>query len=105
MPGGKRGHKIRAYQRRIDALLEEERESQQPIPPPISEEHAALRQRIEKASQFLLEAEKSDDCDPLTGIIDNPDVRRTAVRLLEMMREERELLSMHGIDWVPYQPG
>jgi hypothetical protein len=105
MPGGKRGHALRRTQRRIDALLEEEREYRQPIPPPISEEHAVLRSRIEEASQVLLEAEKSEDCDPVTGIIDNPAVRRTAVHLLNMMREEQELLGRHGVDWGPYQPG
>jgi hypothetical protein len=46
MPAGRRGHKIREYKRRIDAVLEDERGRKAPPPPPISEEHAALRRRI-----------------------------------------------------------
>jgi hypothetical protein len=52
VPSGRHGHKIREYKRRIDALLEAERERRKPpppIPPPISEEHAAMRERIERA--------------------------------------------------------
>src|SRR5918994_3982023 len=52
MPAGRHGHKIREYKRRIDALLEAERERRNPPPPPplpISEEHAAMRERVERA--------------------------------------------------------
>lgn len=102
MPAGRRMHKIREYQRRIDAVLEEER--REPIPPPISEEHAALRKRIEEAHQILRDAENSEAFDPATGIIDSPNARRAAVRSIQMMYEEQELLEEHGVDWRPYQP-
>ena len=46
MPAGSRGHKIREYKRRIDSMLEDERDRRAPPPPSISEEHAALRERI-----------------------------------------------------------
>jgi hypothetical protein len=52
MPAGRHGHKMRQYKRRIDALLEAERERRRPLsppPPPINEEHAALRRRIVEA--------------------------------------------------------
>jgi hypothetical protein len=47
-PGGRHGHKVRELKRRIDAVLEEERERHTPPPPPISSEHAAIRERIER---------------------------------------------------------
>jgi hypothetical protein len=47
-PGGRHGHKIRELKRRMDAVLEEERERWRPPPPPVSAEHAAMRDRIER---------------------------------------------------------
>jgi hypothetical protein len=47
-PGGRHGHKVRELKRRIEAVLEEERERHTPPPPPISSEHAAIRERIER---------------------------------------------------------
>ena len=47
--GGRHGHTIRRLRRRMDAVLEEDRIRRGPIPPPISEEHAAMRERIERA--------------------------------------------------------
>ena len=104
MVAGRRMHKIREYQRRIDAVLEEARERREPIPPPISEEHAALRKRIEEAHQIFLDAEASCDVDPVSGIVDSPDARRAAVRMFQMMHEEQKLLEAHGVDSSPYQP-
>lgn len=104
MPGGRRGHKVRELRRRIDTVLEEERERRRPIPPPVNEEHATLRKRIEEVSQMLRDAENSEDFDPVSGIIDSPDARRAAVRSIGMMYEEQKLLEAHGVDWRLFQP-
>jgi hypothetical protein len=47
-PGGRHGHKVRELKRRMDAVLEEERERRRPPSPPVSAEHAAIRDRIER---------------------------------------------------------
>jgi hypothetical protein len=104
MPAGRRMHKIREYQRRIDAVLEEEREHLESVPPPINEQHAALRKRMQEAHQILRDAENSEARDPVSGIVDSPDARRAAVRSIQIMYEERRLLEAHGVDWRPYQP-
>src|SRR5215217_9091440 len=69
MPAGKHGHKIREYKRRIDALLEAERERRRPLPPPpppISEEHAALRRQITELYRILFDdPEKPEGTDPI----------------------------------------
>jgi hypothetical protein len=102
LPAGRRGHKIREFKRRIDAILEEERERWEPIPSPISEEHAELRKRIEEASQVLRDAEDSDegdeDFDPVMGMINNSETQRVAVRMFQLMHEERDLLEIHSVD-------
>ena len=102
MPAGRRGHKIREYKRRIDAVLEEERSRQAPYPPPISQEHAALQRRI---------AEACDEIELDPGARDfwgsplcTPAGVDSAIRALELMYEERRLLERHGVDWRPYQP-
>jgi hypothetical protein len=103
MVAGKHGHKLRQYRRRLDAVLAKERECREPIPPPISEEHAALRKRIEEAYQTLLDAEDSGDVESVSGIVDSPDARRAAVRMFQLMREEQDLLARHGVDRRHYQ--
>ena len=121
MPAGRHGHKIREYKRRIDALLEAERERRKPLappPPPISEEHAALRRQITELYRIVF-----DDPEDPKGLLDpedpdliewfeetfderveeNPelaDILRTLVRL---QREEYELLVENGADYRPYE--
>src|SRR5687768_3142110 len=121
MLAGRHGHKMRQYKRRIDALLEAERERRRPLsppPPPISEEHAALRRRMAEAYRTLF-----DDPEDPEGLLDpeDPDlwewfketfdervkenrelsnILRTLVR---MQREEDELLAKNGVDYRPYE--
>jgi hypothetical protein len=85
-------------------VLEGERGRQAPIPPPVSEDHAALRERMEEAVQTFRNAESYEGFDYATGLSSNPVVLRAAVRFLEMIDEERELLEEHGVEWRPYQP-
>src|SRR5919112_4297095 len=121
MPAGRHGHKMRQYKRRIDALLEAERERLRPLsapPPPINEEHAALRRQITELYRIVF-----DDPEDPKGLLDpedpdliewfeetyderveeNPelaDILRTLVRL---QREEYELLVENGADYRPYE--
>jgi len=53
MPAGRHGHKMREFKRRIETLVEAERERQKLPPPPISEKHAAMRDRIERTMGAL----------------------------------------------------
>ncbi len=101
MPAGRRGHKIREYQRRIDAVLERERERQKPVPPPISAEHAVLREKI------------IEECRAVEWDYDNLDWRGLpsctletvdhAVNAVVLMREEKELLARHGVPYHLYE--
>src|SRR5215204_1970349 len=104
MPAGRRGHKIREYQRRIDAVLAKERERRRPLgppPPPISEEHAALRRQIAEGYQTLL-----DDPENLEGtetmerfeerIDKTPELANVGAQLIALKREERALLAKNG---------
>ena len=120
MPAGRHGHKIREYKRRIDALLEAQRERRRPLsppPPPINEEHAALRRRIAEACRTLFDPEGPEclfdleDPDLIEWfeeayderVKENPeldDILRTLVRL---QREEDELLAKNGVDYRPYE--
>jgi hypothetical protein len=102
MAGGRRRHTIRSYQRRIDELLSEERERRKPTPPPISEEHADLRRRIVDACAGI-------EIDPGTyhlhgGPLCTPKGARAAIRALDLMFEERDLLTRSGVDWDIYLP-
>jgi hypothetical protein len=102
MPAGRRGHKIREYKRRIDAVLEDERGRRVPPPPPISEEHAALRRRIaETCAEIELDP---DSRDAFGRPMCTPEGATTALRALELRFEERELLTRSGVDWNVYQP-
>jgi hypothetical protein len=102
MAGGRRRHTIRSYQRRIEGVLSEERKRREPIPPPISEEHAALRRCIaEVCGEIELDPESRDTFGhPMC----TPEGATTALRALELRFEERELLLRSGVDWRPYQP-
>jgi len=102
MPAGRRGHKIREYKRRIEAVLEDERGRKAPPPPPISEEHAALRRRIaETCAEIELDPEARD---AFGRPMCTAEGATTALRALDLMFEERELLMRVGVDWRPYQP-
>ena len=120
MPAGRHGHKIRQYKRRIDALLEAERERRRPLPPPpppINEEHAALRRQIAEAYRTLF------DIEDLKGLLDpedpdliewfeetyderakdNPELDNIARTLMGLQREEVELLAKNGVDYRRYE--
>ena len=102
MVGGRRRHTIRSYQRRIEGVLSEERKRREPIPPPISEEHAELRRRIaEVCAEIELDPEARDGFGrPMC----TPEGATTALRALELMFEERDLLTRAGVNWHVYQP-
>lgn len=102
MAGGRKRHTIRNYQRRIEAVLFDERKRREPIPPPISEEHAELRRRIaETCADIEWDSESRDALGRPTC---TPEGATTALRALELMFEERALLMRAGVDWKVYQP-
>ncbi len=105
MPAGRRGHKIREYQRRIDAVLEKERERRRPLgppSPPISEEHAALRRQIAECWRALRDPEDPEGTHLLERMKKNPDLANVGATILAMVREEKSLLAEHGVEWRPY---
>src|SRR5215218_8646153 len=97
MPAGRHGHKMRQYKRRIDALLEAERERRRPLPPPpppINEEHAALRRQIAEAYRILLDdPEKPEGTDKLEWFEErfgerakeNPELDNVADEYIELV--------------------
>jgi hypothetical protein len=102
MSGGKHGHTIRRLRRRIDAVLEAERERHSPLPappPPINEEHAALRRQIAKLYWILFDdPEKPEGTDPIEwSQLDNVEDE-----YIELVDKEVELLAEHGVDYSPY---
>jgi hypothetical protein len=116
MPAGRHGHKMRQYKRRIDALLEAERERRRPLsppPPPINEEHAALRRRIAEAYRTifdpedpkgLLDPEDPDLIERFEERLDeNPELADLARTLIRLQREECTLLAKNGVDYRPYE--
>jgi hypothetical protein len=120
MPAGRHGHKIREYKRRIDALLEAERERLRPLsppPPPINEEHAALRRQIAEAYRTLFDIEDQkgllDTEDPDLWewfeetyderVKENPELANIAETLMWLHGEEHELLTKNGVDHRPYE--
>src|SRR5215212_11031104 len=107
MPGGRHGHKMREFQRRIDAVLEKERERRRPLtppPPPISEEHAALRRQIAEASKPLLDVnDPGDPEDFLRKVRESPELLDAATEVLDLRLKEKELLAKHSVDSRPYQ--
>lgn len=103
MPGGRRGHALRKTKRRIEALVKEEREKQEAIPPPINAEHAALRERIAKAWR-LVEWEGPPDETGLRWCTD--ESLHHAHMAFDLVLEEADLLARHGVDCSLYQrPG
>ena len=120
MPAGRHGHKMRQYKRRIDALLEAERERLRPLSPPptpISEEHAELRRRIAEACRTLFDIEDPkgllDTQDPdlwewfeetyEERVKENPELSNILRTLVRLQREEDELLAKNGVDYRPYE--
>jgi hypothetical protein len=101
-PGGRHSHKIRELKRRIDAVLEEDRERWRPPPPPISAEHAALRERIVEEWRAI-EWDYSHSADTWYG---DPsptlEILNHSVEAAVLMRQEKELLAEHGVDYRPY---
>jgi hypothetical protein len=96
-PGGRPGHKVREFKRRIDAVLDEERAVREPPPPPISEEHAAMRERIARG-MAALEEQIPEGTDLDGAIRENPDLANDAAQLGGLMREERDFLVSQGVD-------
>jgi hypothetical protein len=104
MPAGRHGHKMREYKRRIDALLEAERERRKPpppIPPPISEEHAAIREHIERAWGAVVKL-IPEGTDYEEAMDQSEEIRDLTIDILELEREEVELLVSQGVDPRPY---
>ena len=100
MPAGRRGHKIREFQRRIDAVLDEHQAVRGPPPPPVSPEHAALRERIVEECREV-EWDYSV-CDWRGLPMCTPETAHHAYRVLELVQEEQRLLAEHGVDWRLY---
>jgi hypothetical protein len=120
MPAGRHGHKIREYKRRIDALLETERERRRPLsppPPPISEQHAALRRRLAEAYRTLFDPEgpegllDPEDPDLIEWFVEtydervkeNPELDDLTDTVMVLQSEEVELLTKNGVDYRPYE--
>src|SRR5215217_8667688 len=120
MPAGRHGHKMRQYKRRIDALLEAERERRRPLsppPPPINEEHAALRRQIAEALRTIFDPEDPEglldpeDPDLIEWfeetyderVKENPELDDIARTLIRLKREECTLLAKNGVDYRPYE--
>ncbi len=88
MPAGKHGHKMRELE---------------PPPPPISEEHAALRERIVEEWKAIewdySQCAHTNDGSPLP----TPESLDHAHNAMKLMRKEEKLLAEHGVDYRPYQ--
>jgi hypothetical protein len=87
----------------MDAVLEEECERHRPPPPPISAEHAALRDRIERDFAALLEQLPEGVVDIAEGVLENPELAAPAADLMVLMRDEQEFLAGLGVDYRPYE--
>jgi hypothetical protein len=103
MPGGRHGHKMREFQRRIDAVLEKERERRRPLTPPISEEHAALRKEIAEGMRTLRDPEDPENTNLQQRVWENLDLLHVASEVLDLKLKEKKLLAEHGVDYRPYQ--
>jgi hypothetical protein len=105
MAGGRHGHKIREYKRRIDALLEAEQERRKPPPPPpapISLEHKAMRERIERAWGAVVKL-IPEGIDLEEAMDQSEEIRDLILDFLVMADEEIEFLVSQGVDPRPYQ--
>ena len=114
MPAGRHGHKIREYKRRIDALLEAQRERRRPLsppPPPINEEHAALRRQIAELYRILFDdPKKPEGIDKWEWfeerfderVEENPELHDISNQYTSLVDQEVELLAENGVDYGPY---
>src|ERR687898_1118012 len=105
MPAGKHGHKIREYIRRVDALLEAERERRKPPPPPpppLNQEHAAMRERIERAWGAVVKL-IPEGTDYEEAMDQSEEIRDLTLDFLEVAREEVEFLVSQGVDPRSYE--
>ena len=105
MPAGRNGRKVREYKRRIDALLEAERERRKlppPPPPPISEEHAAIRGRVERAWGAVVKL-IPEGIDLEEAMDESEEIRNRTIDILMMEDEEVEFLARQGVDPRPYE--
>src|SRR5215217_1787119 len=100
MPAGRRGHKIREFQRRIDAVLDEAHEFRGPPPPPVSAEHAALREKIIEEGKAIEWCYTAHDWRGLPSC--TPESAFHACLALDLIFQEQKLLAQHGVDWRPY---
>jgi hypothetical protein len=115
--GGRHGHTIRRLRRRMDAVLEEDRIRRGPIPSPISEEHAAMRERIERAwGAILTQAEQALEGKDLDEAVredaelafdeackEDPEIGNECAKYIVLVREESAFLASQGVDPRPYQ--
>lgn len=114
--GGRHGPTIRRLRRRMDAVLETERERRRPLsppPPPINEEHAALRRRMAELYRILFDPEDpeglldTEDPDLIERfeerLDENPELADIARTLVRLQREEWSLLAKNGVDYRPYE--
>jgi len=99
--GGKHGHTIRRLRRRIDAVLEQEREHRKPPPPPISPEHAAIPDRIERAMGVILK-QVPEGVDLEQAADQNPELANAGARILVLIREEQDWLASQGVGPRPF---
>jgi hypothetical protein len=105
---------MRQYKRRIDTLLEAERERRRPPPPPpppINEEHAALRRQIAELYRMLLDdPEKPEGIDKWEWfeerfderVKENPELDSIPDKYIDLVDKEVELLAENGVDYSPY---
>jgi hypothetical protein len=70
--------------------------------PPVSAEHAAIRDRIERGQAALLE-QIPDGTDLDEAVMGNPDLAAPAAECLVLMREERDFLAGQGVDPRPWR--
>jgi len=104
MPAGRHGHKIREYKRRIDALLEAEQERRKPPPPPpraINQEHAAMRERIERTWGAVFE-QIPEGTDLEEALDQSEELRDLTIDISVLIDEERAFLVSQGVDPRPY---
>jgi hypothetical protein len=102
MPAGRHGHKIREYKRRIDAVLEVERERRRLLPPPISEEHAEMRDRIQHRIGAALEL-VPEGMDLEEALAQSDELANAGAQIIVLMREEQTFLASQGVDPRPYE--
>jgi hypothetical protein len=86
----------------MEAILEEDRVRRQPMPPPISEEHAAMRERVEREWAALVEQFPEGAVDVVEAVMENPELASPAAEVLGLMLEERDFLVSQGVDPRPW---